>query len=143
MVRARGLESLQGLRDFSRQRISLESTERFIISPKATFTNFYALAKFFCQDLSGININVPRLHSCPAGQKWPSCQMPMPEQGPAAMQGGPGDFHTTHWCVVLRAGLSDSGLAQAALEDLCRGYWYPIYSFVRRRGCSPEDAQDL
>jgi RNA polymerase sigma-70 factor (ECF subfamily) len=59
------------------------------------------------------------------------------------MQGGPGDFRTTQWSVVLRAGQSDSGLAKAALEELCQGYWYPIYSFVRRRGCSPEDAQDL
>ena len=33
--------------------------------------------------------------------------------------------------------------SQAALAELCRIYWYPIYSFVRRRGASPEDAQDL
>jgi RNA polymerase sigma-70 factor (ECF subfamily) len=69
--------------------------------------------------------------------------MPTPEQRATAVQGGSGDFRTTHWSVVLRAGLSDSGLAQAALEDLCQGYWYPIYSFVRRRGFSPEDAEDL
>jgi RNA polymerase sigma-70 factor (ECF subfamily) len=67
----------------------------------------------------------------------------MPEQKLSSMRAGPGDFCSTHWSVVLRAGQSDSGLAQAALEDLCQGYWYPIYSFVRRRGCSPEDAQDL
>jgi DNA-directed RNA polymerase specialized sigma24 family protein len=29
------------------------------------------------------------------------------------------------------------------LADLCRIYWYPIYAFIRRRGSSPEDAQDL
>ena len=52
-------------------------------------------------------------------------------------------FPTTHWSLVLRAGQPDSGIAQAALEELCRGYWYPIYSFLRRRGSSPEDAQDL
>ena len=51
-------------------------------------------------------------------------------------------FPTTHWSVVLRAGESDSGIAHAALEELCSGYWYPIYSFLRRRGSSPEDAQD-
>jgi RNA polymerase sigma-70 factor (ECF subfamily) len=68
--------------------------------------------------------------------------MPIPEQR-HAVQAGPGDFRTTHWSVVLQAGQMDSSLAQAALEELCRGYWYPIYSFVRRRGCSPEDAQDL
>ena len=26
---------------------------------------------------------------------------------------------------------------------MCRIYWYPIYAFVRGRGTSPEDAQDL
>jgi RNA polymerase sigma factor (sigma-70 family) len=31
----------------------------------------------------------------------------------------------------------------AALAELCRIYWYPIYVFARRRGYSPEDAQDL
>src|SRR5262249_40944163 len=30
-----------------------------------------------------------------------------------------------------------------ALEKLCRIYWRPIYSFVRREGASPEEAQDL
>ena len=56
---------------------------------------------------------------------------------------GSRDFRTTHWSVVLRAGQSDSDSAQAALESLCQGYWYPIYSFLRRRGSSPEDAQDF
>src|SRR5437016_4394823 len=69
--------------------------------------------------------------------------MPSPEQAATSIQAGPRDFRTTHWSVVLRAGQSDSDLVQAALEELCRGYWYPIYSFVRRRGYSVEDAQDL
>ena len=38
---------------------------------------------------------------------------------------------------------SDSSSAQAALADLCRNYWYPIYAFIRRSGKSPEDAEDL
>jgi RNA polymerase sigma-70 factor (ECF subfamily) len=29
------------------------------------------------------------------------------------------------------------------LERLCRGYWYPLYAYVRRRGHQPQDAQDL
>lgn len=33
--------------------------------------------------------------------------------------------------------------SQAALAELCSIYWYPIYSFVRRHGSRPEDAQDL
>jgi RNA polymerase sigma-70 factor (ECF subfamily) len=32
---------------------------------------------------------------------------------------------------------------QAALEELCRLYWYPIYAFLRRRGLSPQDAEDF
>ncbi|MHC5031883.1 MAG: RNA polymerase sigma factor, partial [Planctomycetota bacterium] len=33
--------------------------------------------------------------------------------------------------------------AREALEELCRTYWYPLYVFVRYRGHSPDDAQDL
>ena len=33
--------------------------------------------------------------------------------------------------------------AQEALENLCRTYWRPIYSFVRREGVRPEDAKDI
>ncbi len=36
-----------------------------------------------------------------------------------------------------------TGLAQAALTQLCRDYWPPLYSFVRRRGYNRDDAQDL
>jgi RNA polymerase sigma-70 factor (ECF subfamily) len=54
-----------------------------------------------------------------------------------------GTFSTTHWSVVLEARKSDSPGAEAALERLCRTYWYPLYVFVRRKGHSPEDAQDL
>jgi len=56
---------------------------------------------------------------------------------------GPGVFATTHWSVVLAAGQIDSAPAQRALETLCRGYWYPIYVYVRRKGYGPDDAQDL
>lgn len=52
-------------------------------------------------------------------------------------------FLTTHWSVVLTAAGGDIPNAQAALEKLCLTYWYPLYSYVRRRGHSPEDAQDL
>ncbi len=52
-------------------------------------------------------------------------------------------FATTHWSVVLAAGQSADAQASAALEQLCRTYWYPLYAYVRRRGHSPEDAQDL
>ena len=52
-------------------------------------------------------------------------------------------FATTRWSVVLAAGRKDTTLARAALEKLCQTYWYPLYAYVRRRGHSPEDAQDL
>jgi RNA polymerase sigma factor (sigma-70 family) len=51
-------------------------------------------------------------------------------------------FTTTQWSVVLEA-QGESPAAQAALEKLCRMYWRPIYSFVRRQGVGPADAEDL
>ena len=52
-------------------------------------------------------------------------------------------FATTHWSVVQLAARNDTTRAQRALSDLCGGYWYPLYAYVRRQGFSPEDAQDL
>src|SRR6266576_3504489 len=51
-------------------------------------------------------------------------------------------FVTTHWSVVLTA-QGHSAAADEALEKLCRTYWWPLYGFVRRNGCNPEEAQDL
>ena len=45
--------------------------------------------------------------------------------------------------MVLNAGRTGSSHALAALEKLCQSYWYPLYAYVRRRGHSPEDAEDL
>jgi RNA polymerase sigma-70 factor (ECF subfamily) len=55
----------------------------------------------------------------------------------------PREFATTHWSVVLSASRSNDTRAAAALEQLCRAYWYPLYAYIRRRGHSPADAQDL
>jgi RNA polymerase sigma factor (sigma-70 family) len=52
-------------------------------------------------------------------------------------------FVTTHWTMVLAAGSSDTIGARHALEKLCQIYWYPLYSYVRRRNFSPQDAEDL
>jgi len=54
-------------------------------------------------------------------------------------------FPSTHWSVVLAAGRSDTQpeSAQAALAELCQTYWAPLYSFVRSRGYTVHDAQDL
>src|SRR5437773_11218214 len=65
------------------------------------------------------------------------------ERDASTSQRGAAEFTTTHWSVVLAAGQSSSPASQAALEQLCRRYWYPLYAYVRRRGSSPEDAQDL
>jgi RNA polymerase sigma factor (sigma-70 family) len=54
-----------------------------------------------------------------------------------------GLFFTTHWSVVLQAAENDSPQATEALENLCQAYWYPLYAYVRRRGVTPHDAQDL
>jgi RNA polymerase sigma-70 factor (ECF subfamily) len=52
-------------------------------------------------------------------------------------------FATTHWSVVLSTAQSNASQASEALEKLCRTYWPPLYSYVRRQGYGPEDAQDL
>jgi RNA polymerase sigma-70 factor (ECF subfamily) len=52
-------------------------------------------------------------------------------------------FATTLWTVVLRAGGPTSNGSAAALEQLCRTYWYPLYSFARRTGLPAHDAEDL
>ncbi|MCO6455677.1 MAG: sigma-70 family RNA polymerase sigma factor [Pirellulaceae bacterium] len=53
-----------------------------------------------------------------------------------------GDFESTRWSVVLRAGGSAPDSLEA-LETLCRTYWFSLYAYVRRRGYGTEDAQDL
>lgn len=53
------------------------------------------------------------------------------------------EFQSTHWSVILAAGDPANPRAEAALEELCRAYWYPLYVFARRRGQSPEEAEDL
>jgi DNA-directed RNA polymerase specialized sigma24 family protein len=56
---------------------------------------------------------------------------------------GPSDcFATTRWTLVVSASQPSSPLADQALEELCRIYWYPLYLFVRRQGLNKEDAED-
>ena len=52
-------------------------------------------------------------------------------------------FATTRWTIVLAAGKDSSPDSQAALVTLCEAYWYPLYAYVRRRGYSVDEAQDL
>ena len=52
-------------------------------------------------------------------------------------------FVTTHWSVVLAARQGEASQSRKALEELCRAYWDPLYSYIRRRGYTHEDAKDL
>jgi RNA polymerase sigma-70 factor (ECF subfamily) len=52
-------------------------------------------------------------------------------------------FATTSWTQVLAARASPSSESRAALESLCKIYWYPLYAFVRRQGFGPEESRDL
>ena len=71
--------------------------------------------------------------------------MPAPPQRlqDGDLHAGRGCFATTHWSVVLAAGDDSSPSARAALEQLCRTYWYPLYAYARRRGHGAHDAEDL
>ncbi|HEY0548615.1 MAG TPA: RNA polymerase sigma factor [Verrucomicrobiae bacterium] len=67
----------------------------------------------------------------------------MSDTSPHAGSSPPQWFVTTHWSVVMAAGRGDSTRARAALEKLCKNYWYPLYAFVRRLGHGAHDAEDL
>jgi RNA polymerase sigma factor (sigma-70 family) len=56
-----------------------------------------------------------------------------------------GTFITTRWSLIL-SGSGSKGIEQetrAALAELCRIYWRPIFAFICRRGYSTQDAEDL
>jgi RNA polymerase sigma-70 factor (ECF subfamily) len=52
-------------------------------------------------------------------------------------------FRTTHWTVVMQAAQPDGDEGRAAFAQLYSDYWPPLYSYVRRRGFSPVEAEDL
>jgi RNA polymerase sigma-70 factor (ECF subfamily) len=52
-------------------------------------------------------------------------------------------FCTTHWSLVVASGQVDSDKARAALEELCRVYWFPVYCYVRKKVHDWHEAQDL
>jgi len=58
-------------------------------------------------------------------------------------EAAPHSFLTTRWSVVHRAVSKDDPDAHAALSQLCATCWLPIYTFIRRSGKSPHDAEDL
>src|SRR6185436_17941575 len=56
---------------------------------------------------------------------------------------GAAAFRTTHWSVVIAAGQSGTEERHAALEQLARIYFTPLYAYLRRQGFGRHDAQDL
>lgn len=54
-----------------------------------------------------------------------------------------GNFHTTAWDLVRRAGDASSAEGTAALDELVRTYWYPLYAYLRRKGKNKHDAADF
>jgi RNA polymerase sigma factor (sigma-70 family) len=62
------------------------------------------------------------------------------EPGSAALNAR---FGATPWTDVTLAQQGSSLAGRAALERLCRLYWYPVYAHVRRSGHPPHDAEDL
>ena len=55
----------------------------------------------------------------------------------------PNQFTTTRWPLVLAAKRRDDPAGLEAFARLCERYYEPLYCYLRRRGCTPEDAQDL
>lgn len=68
---------------------------------------------------------------------------PRPSPAPPPKTANPLRFATTHWSMIAAACEAPSAEADAALEALCRAYWYPLYAYARRAGHSAVDAQDL
>ncbi|MEM9238061.1 MAG: sigma-70 family RNA polymerase sigma factor [Verrucomicrobiota bacterium] len=49
-------------------------------------------------------------------------------------------FLTTRWTLLDKVKRPE---AADALDELCRRYWGPVFRFLKRLGCSDEDAEDL
>jgi len=45
--------------------------------------------------------------------------------------------------MVLAAASREPEHGPRAMEELCATYWFPLYTYVRRQGWSPQDAEDL
>ena len=52
-------------------------------------------------------------------------------------------FPNTRWSVVLAARRQGTPEAGAALEAICKLYWHPLFTYVRRCGYPEADAQDV
>ena len=52
------------------------------------------------------------------------------------------DFQPTRWSIVQRVRSGVESVSRAALEDLCRDYWQPLFSMALQEGLPREDAED-
>jgi RNA polymerase sigma-70 factor (ECF subfamily) len=52
-------------------------------------------------------------------------------------------FETTSWSLILQATADSSTVAREGLARLLETYWPPVYAFIRHRGHSAADAEDL
>src|ERR1700722_14390588 len=68
---------------------------------------------------------------------------PMPTKEPDRPRSDAGQFRSTRWEIVLAARDPADPEVSRALAELCRTYWYPLYAFARRKGSTPEQAEDL
>ncbi len=57
------------------------------------------------------------------------------------MSGAPSAFPATRW-TLIRSAQSSPEARQAALAELMRSYWRPLYVFFRHKNLSPAAAQD-
>jgi RNA polymerase sigma-70 factor (ECF subfamily) len=109
-------------------------------SPSAgTLTDF----RIFWREQTDAAHGLSGVYACmKAGQ--PQCSLVNGKNGQQA-ESEPREFVTTRWSVILSAANlgSEEQKAHDALAELCRTYWRPIFLFIRGRGYSIEDAQDL
>jgi RNA polymerase sigma-70 factor (ECF subfamily) len=63
-------------------------------------------------------------------------------ENPDPMKPGGGTFNTTRWSIVCAVTDPDDARAGAALDELCRIYWQPLYAYARRAGQNHDDAAD-
>lgn len=89
-------------------------------------------------------IHRPRPFSFPSDDPFPSLPgvPPEPHAEAKGSPGSPSPFPPTRWTLV-RTVQSRGPASEEALAELCRHYWFPVFAFLRRRGKSPADAEDL
>jgi RNA polymerase sigma-70 factor (ECF subfamily) len=51
--------------------------------------------------------------------------------------------HTRWTLIVAASGPASSPAARAALDELCKLYWFPLYALIRREGYDSHQAKDL